>query len=250
MARKSSSAATGSPFSSIGDRLPGMAKEIEAWEAQTKAVAGRFSKEYRGDTFDVPDEVQAMPIFQDWVSGKLQQEVATPFWDLIKPKKNQKCLDIGCGISFLIYPWRDWDALFWGIDPSIVAYEGLRSRGPQLNSKLFKSIERGVAHDLPHSSEQFDLIIATGWSCYYPLGYWEVALGEMKRVLKSDGRLVFDVLNPDAERAENWAILETYLGSEVFLESVDDWTSKIKDAGGKIRKTKEGPLFTGMVASF
>ncbi|MEM1426962.1 MAG: SAM-dependent methyltransferase, partial [Cyanobacteria bacterium P01_H01_bin.130] len=66
MARKPPSAATGSPFSSIGDRLPGMAKEIEAWEAQTKAVAGRFSKEYRGDTFDVPDEVQAMPIFQDW----------------------------------------------------------------------------------------------------------------------------------------------------------------------------------------
>ena len=117
-------------------------------------------------------------------------------------------------------------------------------------SKLFKSIERGAAHELPHSSDQFDLVIATGWTCYYPLEYWAVVLDEIKRVLKSDGRLVFDVLDPDAERAENWAILETYLGSEVFLESVDDWKGKVKEAGGKVTKTKAGPLFTGMVASF
>ena len=89
MARKSSSTA-GSPFSSVGDRLPGMSKEVEAWEAQIKAVTGRFSKEYRRDEFDLPEEVQAMPIFQDWVSGKLQQETATPFWELAKPKKNKK----------------------------------------------------------------------------------------------------------------------------------------------------------------
>ena len=250
MARKSSSTVSGSPFSGVGDRLPGMSKEVEAWEAQIKAVTGRFSKEYSRDEFDLPDEVQAMPIFQDWISGNLQQETATPFWELAKPKKNQKCLDIGCGISFLIYPWREWEALFWGIDPSLVAYEGLKSRGPQLNSKLFKSIERGAAHELPHSSDQFDLAIATGWTCYYPLNYWKTALGEIKRVLKSDGRLVFDVLNPDSERAENWAILETYLGSEVFLESVDDWKAVVKDAGGKVSKTKEGALFTGMVVSF
>lgn len=222
----------------------GGANESDAWQGQLTAVAYRFNRQYRGDAFDLPSEVEEMPIFQDWTSGSLAAKVASPFWELVKPQKGHLCLDLGCGVSFLIYPWHEWGALFYGRDISTVAREGLNSRGPQLNSKLFKGVELGAAHQLNYQPSQFDLAIATGWSCYYSLEYWEVVMAEVKRVLKPTGMFVFDILDPETPEAENWAILETYLGAEVFLSSLADWEKMILSTGAKILQRRPGELFT------
>lgn len=215
----------------------------EAWESQITTVSKRFNQEYRREPFELPAEVEAMPIFREWAAGSLQTKTASPFWKLAQPQKNQHCLDIGCGLSFLIYPWRDWGAFFHGQEISTVAQEALNSRGPQLNSKLYKGVELGPAHQLRYQPNQFDLAIATGFSCYFSLDYWEAILAEVRRVLKPGGIFVFDLLNPEAALAENWAILETYLGAEVFLESLSDWEKMIKTTGAEVIKTAEGELF-------
>ncbi len=215
----------------------------DRWQVQLAAVASRFNQEYRGDSFQLPDEVETMPIFRERASGILQTKVASPFWQIAQPQKNQTCLDIGCGMSFLIYPWRDWHAYFYGQEISNVAQEALNSRGPQLNSKLFRGVQSGPAHRLNHQSNQFDLVIATGFSCYFPLDYWTEVMAEVKRVLRPSGQFVLDVLNPEAPLAENWAILETYLGAEVFLESLDDWQKMIQAAGGQMTGSLPGELF-------
>lgn len=220
-----------------------MILHMDEWSPQVQAVATRYNKEFRAEAFDLPDEVHAMPIFHEWMSKKLAGRIASPFWELVKPTKNQRCLDLGCGIGFLIYPWREWDALFYGQDVSLFACETLRSRAPQLNSKLFKSMVQNPAHHLEYEADFFDLAIATGFSCYYPLEYWGLLLEQVKRVLKRDGVFVFDVLNPESEMAENWAILETYLGAEVFLEPLQAWEDLVKASGGKITKQREGELF-------
>jgi SAM-dependent methyltransferase len=221
----------------LGDRPPAISED------QIAAVAERYNKEYRREPFDLPAEVEAMPIFREWASGALASKIASPFWSAVKPRKNQKCLDLGCGLSFLIYPWSEWDALFYGQDISVVAKDALNSRGSQLNSKLFKGVQLGGAHQLNYEAKQFDLVVATGFSCYYPLNYWEAVLADVKRVLKPEGFFVFDVIDPDAEMAENWAILETYLGAEVYLESLADWQKLVKAGGGQIAKTTPGELF-------
>lgn len=207
------------------------------------AIALRFNKDYRREPFSLPPEVEAMPIFRDWASGALAAKLSSPFWQLAQPKKNQRVLDLGCGVSFLIYPWRDWEAYFYGQDISVVAQELINARGPQLNSKLFKGVKLGAAHQLDYEPHQFDLVVATGFSCYYDRGYWAQVMAAVKRVLKPEGFFVFDVLDPDAPSAENWAILETYLGAEVFLESLADWQATIKQAGAKIVKQQPGELF-------
>ncbi|WP_236612418.1 class I SAM-dependent methyltransferase [Picosynechococcus sp. NKBG15041c] len=159
-------------------------------------------------------------------------------------EKNQHCLDLGCGLSFLIYPWRDWNAYFYGQDISQTATEILQSRAPQLNSKLFKSIVQKPAHHLEsYQTGFFDLAIATGFSCYYPLPYWESVLEQVQRVLKPGGFFVFDVVDPTQDIAEDWSILETYQGAEVFLEGLDDWQALIKKSGAKIVKEQPGELF-------
>lgn len=207
------------------------------------AVAKRFNQQYRSEAFDLPAEVEGMPIFRDWASGKLAERLSSPFWQLSKPQKNQHCLDLGCGVSFLIYPWIDWQALFYGQEISSVARDQLTARGPQLNSKLFKGVRLAPAHQLEYESVQFDLAIATGFSCYYSLDYWESVLAAVRSVLKPGGFFVFDVLDPEQPDAENWAILETYLGTEVFLEPLAAWRQLIQQSQAQIVKQKPGELF-------
>lgn len=220
-----------------------LGNQPQSWQTQLDAVALRFNREYQRQAFDLPTEVEAMPIFQEWVSGALAQQIASPFWEIAKPKKNQKCLDLGCGVSFLIYPWREWEAFFYGQDISVIARDILNARGPQLNSKLFKGVRLGGAHEPQYEDERFDLAIATGFSCYYPLEYWREVLTAVKQVLKPEGFFVFDLLDPDTSLAENWAILETYLGAEVFLESLGNWEKCIKATGAQIVKRSPGELF-------
>jgi SAM-dependent methyltransferase len=212
-------------------------------ERAIASVAHRFNLEYQGGSFDLPPEVETMAIFRDRIAGTLSEKITSPFWEIAKPQKNQHCLDIGCGVSFLIYPWRDWEALFYGQEISTVAKDALNIRGPQLNSKLFKGVALAPGHQLQYEANKFDLAIATGWSCYYPISYWELVLKEVKRVIKPGGDFVFDVLIPDAELAEDWAILETYLGTEVFLETLENWEEIIKATGAKILKRQPGTLF-------
>jgi ubiquinone/menaquinone biosynthesis C-methylase UbiE len=109
--------------------------------------------------------VVSIPIFQEWVGGTLADKITSNFWEIAKPQKNQRCLDIGCGVGFLIYPWRDWDAFFYGQEISTVARDALNTGGSQLNSKLFKGVSSGSAQRLNYEAGQFDLAIATGWSC-------------------------------------------------------------------------------------
>ena len=218
-------------------------ENLDNWHTQIMAVQARFDQHYRGESFELPPEVEAMPIFHDYISGNLTTKIVSPFWEIAKPKKNQKCLDIGCGVSFLIYPWRDWQAFFYGQEISAIARDNLNQRGSLLNYKLFKKVELGPAHKLIYQANDFDLAIATGFSCYYPLDYWEVVLQEVQRVLKSECHFVFDVVNSEQPLAENWAILETYLGAEVFLEPLEKWEKIIKAKGGKIVKQQSGELF-------
>ncbi|NET29201.1 class I SAM-dependent methyltransferase [Okeania sp. SIO1I7] len=233
-----------SALSSDGDKSSWFAqKNLDNWHTQIIAVQSRFDRDYRGESFELPSEIEAMPIFNDYASGNLTAKIVSPFWEIAKPKKNQKCLDIGCGVSFLIYPWRDWEAFFYGQEISTIAKDNLNHRGSQLNYKLFKGVELGPAHQLNYQANEFDLAIATGFSCYYPIDYWEEVLKEVKRILKPENNFVFDVLNPEQPLAENWAILETYLGAEVFLEPLENWEKMIKAMGGKIVKRQPGELF-------
>jgi hypothetical protein len=108
---------------------------------------------------------------------------------------------------------------------------------------LFKGVRLKPAHDLDYEPHFFDRVFATGFSCYYPLDYWATVLSQVKKVLKLQGSFVFDVLDPEIELSENWAILETYLGAEVFLEPLDRWEAMIQSVGCKITKKKPGTLF-------
>jgi len=227
-------------FSPMGDVLK--SKSVP-WLPMISATAQRYDAEYAGKSFELPEEVEAMPVFRDWASGSLGSRIASPFWQIAKPKKNQHCLDIGCGFSFLIYEWKAWQARFYGQDVSAIAIKTLHQRGPQLDSKLFQGVKQAPAHQLDYPPASFDLVFATGFSCYYPLDYWQAVMEAAKPLIKPGGFFVFDVIDPAQPLAENWAILETYLGADVFLEPLESWRSLIKTVGAKVVKQQSGELF-------
>lgn len=228
-------------------RLPGTGED---WQTTLKNITQRFEREYRQEKITLPAEVEAISIFDEWQMGSLQNRIASKFWELKTPKKKQTWLDIGCGLSFLIYPWYEWDAFFYGQEVSTVARDILMSRAPQLNSKLFRGVKLGAGHILAYEDNHFDGAIATGWSCYYTLDYWERVIAEVKRVLKPGGSFIFDVVDPESPFAEDWAILETYLGAEVLLTPLSDWQTSLRQAGGKIVKSSSGELFQCWQVSF
>lgn len=232
-----------SPASFSTSSYLGSLKQPQDWQQRIASTALRFNREYQGQLPDLPAEVKALPIYDEWKSGLLQARLTSPFWELAKPQKNQHCLDLGCGVSFLIYPWRDWETLFYGQEISTVGRDILNTRGPQLNSKLFKGVKLAPAHELEYSSQKFDLVIATGVSCYYPIAYWTEVMAAVQAILKPGGFFVFDVLDLESPLAENWAILETYLGAAVELESLPDWEAAIKAAPGRIVKQQAGEVF-------
>ncbi len=227
-------------FSPMGDVLK--SKSVP-WLPMISATAERYDAEYAGKSFDLPEEVEAMPVFRDWAAGSLSARIASPFWELAKPKKNQHCLDIGCGLSFLVYDWKAWQARFYGQDVSAIAMKAIHQRGPQLDSKLFQGVKQAPAHQLDYPPASFDIVFATGFSCYYPLDYWQAVMEAVKPLIKPGGFFVFDVVDPEQPLAENWAILETYLGADVFLEPLGSWQSLIKTVGAKVIKQQSGELF-------
>ncbi len=220
------------------------------WSIEIDQVKQRFDREFKQEAFDLPAQVEAMPIFRAWIGHHLAAKITSPFWELAGFKKNHRCLDIGCGVSFLIYNWREWETYFYGQEVSVVARSALNSRGSQLNSKLFKGVQAGAAHQLQYEDDTFDRVIATGFSCYYPPEYWKLVLQAVKRVLKPDGILIFDAIDPDTELAENWAILEMYLGAEVLLTPLAKFAELITEVGGKVNATKTGDLFQMYQVSF
>jgi len=228
----------------------GELRQPQDWQAAIARVAQRFNREYRGERADLPAEVSAMSIAQEYAAGLLQGKLASPFWQLAKPQKNQRWLDLGCGASFLIYPWREWDASFYGQEISIVARDMVNSRGSQLNSKRFKGVKLAAAHELEYDPNFFDGAIATGVSCYYPIAYWLEVLTNLKPLLKPGASFVFDVVDGEQPVAENWAILETYLGAEVFLEPIAEWRQAIQAIGVKIVKTAPGEIFQTLKVQF
>ena len=228
-------------------RMPEMSGD---WQTAIANTSQRFDREYHQEKFDLPTEVEAISIFDEWQSGRLPNRIASKFWDLKTPKKKQAWLDIGCGLSFLIYPWNEWDAVFYGQEVSAVARDILTSRGPQLNSKLFHGVKLGAGHLLQYDDRQFDGAIATGWSCYYSLEYWSQVMVEVKRILKPDGSFLFDVVDPESLLAEDWAILETYLGTEVFLTPIEKWRSLVRQSGGNIVKSITNDLFLCLQVRF
>jgi len=215
----------------------------DAWSNRCAAVARRWEAEYTRAAVDLPPEIEQTELFRDWASGRLSSRIASPFWELARFRRGQEALDLGCGFSFLGYPWRDWEVRFWGQEIAATPRQTLLQPAPQPNSKLFKGCRPDPAHQLDYPDASFDWVVLTGVTPYFPPAYWQAVLTGLKPLLRSGGQLLLDVLDPDSDLLDPWSLLELYLGAEVEAPALADWKALFKATGWTVAAEREGPLF-------
>ncbi len=226
----------------------------DPWQAYLTPVAQRFNREagiQLGEPpWEIPADLKSLPFWQACQRDHLEDRLGVPFHQVRTPKKGEYCLDLGCGVSFLIYPWNQWQANFYGHEISDRIVKLLKSRAPQLNSKLFKSMQQGPAHRLDvYTEAQFDLVIATGFLYYYPLEYFTQVWQALQPILKPKAQLIIEIVQADSVWAEEWGLIELTKGTEPILLPQETWEDQIKQLGGKVLRRAHGELFTTYVIS-
>jgi ubiquinone/menaquinone biosynthesis C-methylase UbiE len=111
------------------------------------------------------------------------------YLELLKAQKNEKLLDIACGLGRLLEASQDYHVQPYGIDISSVAIEKVKSKFPH-----FK-VQTANAGALPFEDKYFDLLTCIG-SLERMLDLKKV-LQEMIRVGKKDCRYCFLVRNSE-----------------------------------------------------
>jgi ubiquinone/menaquinone biosynthesis C-methylase UbiE len=220
---------------------------FDPWQEQLSPLIQRFNREAqaagKGMVWDFPEEVTSSTFYRELTTGTLEKRLGVPFWELVKPKKNDRCLDVACGGDFFFYPWTEWQANFWGQDLSPVLAKVINSRAPQLNSKLFKGVRVAGAHRLDYEENFFDLVLALGLSFYMPLDYSAQVLIEIRRVVKPGAPVLFEVVEPNSPWLDAWGLMEMAKGTEVYFTELEDWETTFKQVGSQIQTSKAGELF-------
>ncbi|MEM6446382.1 MAG: class I SAM-dependent methyltransferase [Cyanobacteria bacterium J06642_2] len=219
------------------------------WMAYATPLARRFDREVDIQlgraAWEIPADLQQFDFVQACREREFVDSLGVPFYQLRKPKKRENCLDIGCGVGFMLYPWSSWDAHFYGIDISPKTVQFVQSRAPQLNSKLFKSVRCKAAHQAfeDEPDDTYDLAIATGMFYYYPVEYFETIWTDVRRICKPKTIWLVETVNPESPWAEEWGLLELHKGCEPILTPLSEWEASIRKLGGRIRTQKAGELF-------
>lgn len=87
MSKKRDSSFQGDRFASHSPQGVGSNHESDPWQAMLEQVAARFNRQYRGEAFELPTEVEAMPIFREWAAGTLPAKIASLSGKLLHPKR-------------------------------------------------------------------------------------------------------------------------------------------------------------------
>lgn len=110
---------------------------------------------------------------------------------LYRPRAGESVLDVGCGTGSQLSWYQKAGCQLAGIDPSpamlAVAKEKL---APEADLRL------GDAAQLPFDDGVFDLVTVSLMIHELPPAARDVVIGEIKRVLKEDGRILFIDFHP------------------------------------------------------
>jgi ubiquinone/menaquinone biosynthesis C-methylase UbiE len=104
----------------------------------------------------------------------------------VVPRATGRVLEVGVGsgLNLGLYDRARVDHV-WGLDPSHTLLDRARARSASVDVRLMA----GSAESIPFGDAAFDTVVSTYTMCTIPdLGR---ALGEMRRVLRRGGRLLF-----------------------------------------------------------
>lgn len=140
---------------------------------------------------------------------------------------------VGTGLNLSAYPD---DVTLTGVDLSDAMLDGARTRATQLGSTV--TLLQGDAHCLAFDDASFDTVVCTFGLCAIP--DTDVAISEMHRVLRPEGRLILvdHIESPSRAGRLVQRVLETLtvpLAGEHFLRRP---LTKVRQAGFDIEQVQ------------
>jgi ubiquinone/menaquinone biosynthesis C-methylase UbiE len=134
----------------------------------------------------------------------MRQKTFAPFRERVVGAARGRVLEIGIGSGLNVASYRSSAEEVYGVDPSVelLAKVSNRLKTAQVPVKLVE----GSAETLPFEDRSFDTVVMTFTLCSIP----DVALavGEMRRVLRPDGELLFvehgQAPDPAVIRWQDW----------------------------------------------
>jgi SAM-dependent methyltransferase len=130
-------------------------------------------------------------LFSDkWTSG------TNDIQRFLKPKPDQKFLDLGCFHNLYRYSIHEWPSRYFGVDISrksiFFLKKTVKKRRIKIGGLIVASIE-----NLPFNDNYFEIAACLNVFEYYPISYVKQAVKEIHRVMKNKGKIVLDILNID-----------------------------------------------------
>ncbi|HEY5982067.1 MAG TPA: class I SAM-dependent methyltransferase [Anaerolineales bacterium] len=130
---------------------------------------------------------------------------------MFRPAKGMSILDVGCGTGAYLDLYRRYQCHLYGLDASPSMLEVARRRLADA-----AQLERGDATRLPYESDKFDLVISMLTLHEMSPETRAAVMGEIKRVLKRDGRILLIDFHPGPyQPLQGWISRAIILLSEV-----------------------------------
>jgi ubiquinone/menaquinone biosynthesis C-methylase UbiE len=155
------------------------------------------------------------------------------FLKILHPTKGGKILDIGCGPGNLLKNAEDCGLVPFGLDISFEALKIARQNSPK------SYIILGIGENLPFPSNYFDNI-----TCLGSLEHFidmDMALSEMVRISKKDGRLLIMVPNINYRFGAGTKQIEER------LLTLQEWKDILNKNGLQIKKIKQDKYFGKLI---
>lgn len=130
-----------------------------------------------------------------------------------------KILDVGCGTGVVAITAARQGANVWGLDlsPKLLAHAKENS---DIAETTIEFIE-GDAENIPYPDSTFDIVLSQFGHMFAPRP--EVAISEMLRVLKPQGRIAFSTWPPEMFMGKMFSLLEKYLPPSINIVPPKLW---------------------------
>lgn len=160
----------------------------------------------------LPDEFKNSEKFKRFIkTAQLCNSGESRVKDFLNPTGGMKYLDVGSCANLIGYKLHEWQSLYYGIDISqkLIA---VTNSFVKTNRIIIGGLFVAEISKTPFKNDYFDIASAIGVLEYYGIDYFFLALKELNRVVKQDGKLVIDIPNENHPDVETMIEYENYLG--------------------------------------
>jgi SAM-dependent methyltransferase len=129
----------------------------------------------------------------------------------LKPKINEKYIDLGCYLNLCNYNLHKWPSKYYGVDSSIMVIDELKNFVKKNRIKI-GGLYNSRIDALPFKDNYFQLATCLNVFEYYNLEYINIALAEIHRILDDSAKFIVDVPNIEHSSLPLAYKIEKFLG--------------------------------------